>query len=132
MHVRRGVTRTVFITKRWAIKVPSLRAYSRLPGRGLMWSITRGIQANLSEWEWRESTGVCPPRWTLAGLVSVYPRCKPAPEDLTREEYDAIGFTGPTDKKPSNVGYWDGELVWIDYDMSWNDCHEHPVLPVPE
>lgn len=72
--IRRGITRTVLLAGRWAIKVPSHRAHG--DGiRGVLWSITRGIQANFSEAEWSTSPGVCPVRWSIAGLVNVYPRC---------------------------------------------------------
>lgn len=121
MRICRGVTRTVILTRHWAIKVPSLRAYNNGP-RGVLWSVTRGIQANLSEAEWSGTPGTCPVRWTLAGLVNIYPRCTPVDHDPTVEEYEATGFLGPTDQKPGNVGYLNGLLVWIDYDQSWNDC----------
>lgn len=106
---------------RWAIKFPSLRAYGD-GTRGVVWSITRGIQANLSEITWTGSPGVCPVVWSLAGLVNVYPRCEPVLTEPTEEEYSATGVLGPTDRKASNVGWLKGRLVWIDYDMSWNDC----------
>jgi hypothetical protein len=119
--IRRGVTRTVLLAGPWAVKIPSLRAYNRgLPG--LLWSITRGIQANLSEREWSTSPGVCPVRWSIVGLLNIYPRCTPITHEPTDSEYDAIGFHGPTDRKPHNVGWLAGRLVWVDYDMSWNDC----------
>lgn len=120
MEIHRGITRTVFVTRRWAIKVPSLRSYKRNV-RGSLWSITRGIQANLSEADWSDSPGVCPVRWSLLGLINVYPRCELLPPDAD-VDYDAIGALFPSDKKPENVGKLDGRLVWIDYDMSWNDC----------
>lgn len=34
----------------------------------------------------------------------------------------AFGLLGPIDRKPNNLGRLDGRLVWVDYDMSWNDC----------
>ena len=63
-----------------------------------------------------------PRRSALAGLVNVYPRCEPVLTEPTEEEYSATGVLGPTDRKASNVGWLKGRLVWIDYDMSWNDC----------
>lgn len=117
---RRGVTRTVILTKRHAIKVPSMRGGWRGP-RALLWSLTSGIQANLSEWEWSGMPGTCPVLWSFAGLVNVYPRCAPVP-DGADVDYDAIGFPYGTDRKPDNVGYLDGRLVWVDYDMSAGDC----------
>lgn len=118
--VRRGITRTVVLIDRWAIKFPSLRSHG--DGlRGLLWSVTRGIQANLSEQDWSGSPGTCPVLWSLAGLVSVYPRCAPVFRELSDAEYESTGFLGPQDRKPHNLGYLDGRLVWIDYDQSFND-----------
>jgi hypothetical protein len=118
---RRGVTRTVFLIGRWAVKVPSARAHGDGLA-GVLWSLSRGISANLSEREWTAFGGeaVCPVLFSVAGLVNVYPRCAPVPADRV-VDYDSIGFVGPTDNKPHNVGLLRGRLVWIDYDMSWND-----------
>ena len=121
MKIERGVTRTVILARSWAIKVPRLRSYGDGLA-GVLWSITRGIQANLSEREWSGSPGTCPVRWSFAGLVNIYPRCAPATHDVTDAEYEATGLLGPADRKPRNVGWLNGRLVWIDYDMSWNDC----------
>lgn len=38
----------MLVAGRWAIKVPSFRSYGH-GARGVLWSITRGISANLSE-----------------------------------------------------------------------------------
>ncbi|ANZ35236.1 hypothetical protein BBK82_03260 [Lentzea guizhouensis] len=118
--VRRGVTRTVLLAGRWAFKFPSLRSHGKRL-RGVMWSLARGLSANLSEAEWSGQEGLCPVLWSAAGLVNVYPRCEPASEDLTDDVYAAIGFNGPMDKKPANLGWLNGTLVWVDYDMNWND-----------
>lgn len=121
VRVLRGVTRVVLLVGRWAIKVPRV-----IPGQG-MWSWTRGVQANLSEAEWsgfEEWQGrVAPVRWSLlGGLVNVYPRCDPV-VGWTREQIEARRLPlGPCDPNPGNVGWLDGELVWVDYDQSWNDC----------
>lgn len=80
-------------------------------------------EINWSKW----GPGVCPVRWTLAGLVNVYPRCELLPSDAD-VDYDALDFMTPSDRKPENVGYLDGRLVWLDYDMSFNDCpHTGPL-----
>lgn len=121
MIVHRGITRTVFLIGRWAVKVPSLRAYDGGLA-GVLWSFTRGVQANLSEREWSGSPGVCPVVWSLVGLVNLYPRCAPVLVEPTDAEYTATGVLGPVDRKRQNVGWLAGRLVWIDYDMSWNDC----------
>jgi hypothetical protein len=120
MKIRRGLTRTVILTRRWAIKLPSLRSHGD-GAQGALWSLTRGIAANLSEAEWSGSSGTCPVRWSMAGLVNVYPRCAEPEHEPTDEDYTATGYIGPTDKKRSNVGVLNGQLVFLDYDQSWND-----------
>lgn len=130
IEVRRGITRTVLLVGRWAIKVPSLRTHGN-GARGLLWSVTRGISANLSEIEWSDTPAVCPVRWSLAGIVNVYPRCELVGDDEDID-YHAIGQLWPSDKKPENLGRLNGRLVWIDFDNSWNDCpHGHPRRPQP-
>jgi hypothetical protein len=122
LAVRRGVTRTVLLVGPWAVKFPSLCAHG--DGlRGVLWSFARGLSANCSEELWTRSgqDGICPVRWSLAGLVNVYRRCEPASDELSEDVYAAIGFTGAADKKPANLGWLDGTLVWVDYDQSWND-----------
>jgi hypothetical protein len=121
VHIARGLTRTVLLVGPWAIKVPSIR--SRGQGvEGVLWSLTRGIQANLSERNWSTWPGVCPVRWSLAGLVNIYPRCAPVDRPDDEIDYDALDFPNPSDRKAANVGVLDGALVWVDYDTSWNDC----------
>lgn len=121
IDIRRGVTRTVVVTKRWAIKVPQIRTH----GNGLagaLWSLARGILANLSELAWRRSIGVCPVYRSLAGgLINIYPRCEPVGHDPSPQDYRSTGYIGPADKSRSNVGYLNGRLVFVDYDQEWND-----------
>lgn len=118
--IRRGMTRTVLLTRRWAVKFPSMRAHDEgLPG--VLWSMSRGVLANLSERSHSHEAGVCPVHWSLAGLVNVYPRCEPALTELVAADYDAIGCIGPMQRKPENVGYLNGVLVYVDYDREWND-----------
>lgn len=120
LTVRRGITRTVLLVGRWAIKLPSLRPHGHGLA-GVLWSFSRGVLANQSERDFSGQPGLCPVRWSFAGLVNVYPRCEPVDRELTDDEYAAIGFAGPVDKKPPNVGLLDGQLVWLDYDQNWND-----------
>lgn len=129
VKIHRGITRTVLLAGRWAVKVPSLRTHSD-GVRGVMWSLCRGISANLSECQWSGSPGVCPVRWSLlAGVVNVYPRCAPVDPDHVID-WEGIGFLAPTDRKHQNVGWFHGHIVMVDYDGSWNDCpHGHPPRP---
>lgn len=121
VKVCRGITRTVLLVGKWAIKVPSLRAHEA-GLTGLLWSISRGILANQSELEWSGQPGLCPVRFSFSGVVNIYPRCQPVEHEPTEAEYDAIApFSGPSDRKPHNIGLLDGAMVWLDYDMNWND-----------
>lgn len=79
-------------------------------------------QANLSEREQASVPGVCPVRWSLLGLVNVYRRCDPVRGELSDADWAGIGYPGPVDRRPHNVGVLDGRLVLIDYDTSWSDC----------
>lgn len=132
MEVKRGITRTVLLTRHWAIKVPSVRARG-FGVRGFLSSVTRGISANLSEcaWSTSDTPGICPVRWSLAGLVSVYPRCIPVDPDH-EIDWEAVGFPLPTDRKHQNVGWLNDRIVMIDYDTSWNDCPRCGVHPLPQ
>lgn len=114
MTVRRGVTRTVLLVGAYAIKFPSLRGNGKGLG-GRIWSICNGILANQSEVVWSEVDGVCPVRFSLLGLVNVYPRCDPV--EGFDGDWSAIGadFLPPLDRKPENLGVLDGRIVWVDY-----------------
>lgn len=118
--IRRGLTRTVVLTRRWAVKLPRTATHGEGVA-GMLWSLARGVSANLSEREWSGSPGVCPVRWSLFGLVNVYRRCVPVAAEPTERQYADTGFVGAADKKAANVGMLDGVMVFLDYDQSWND-----------
>lgn len=124
--IRRGITRTVILTKHYAIKVPSLRGMGmRMPPTDRIWSFCRGVLANQSEIEWSEVEGVNPVLWSLIGIVNVSRRAEMPPDDA-EIDYEAIcpDFVPIGDRKPDNVGYVDGKLVWIDFDYSWNGLRD--------
>lgn len=110
MRIRHGITRTVFLVGRYAIKVPTLRY-------GLdAWAW--GIVSNNSEQEWckyRDWKGRVAPvlhSW-FGGLIQVYPRCEPFV--LKTMKYPEFPGFAPGDKKPDNYGVLDGRVVCIDY-----------------
>lgn len=106
-----GVTRLVILTKNHAIKIPR-------------WGmICRGILANQSEKQWSGyGEDFCPVlRSWFGGLINIYPRCIPAPDNWI-DLYDELAMKTPSDVKRDNFGLYDGKFVWLDYDMSWNDC----------
>lgn len=125
MNVRRGICRVVLLVGPYAIKAPRLLGSPHDGLRGMVWSVSRGLQANLSEMQWTDVEGVAPVLWSLGGLVNVYPRCEEVDWDLTDEEYETLALPGhwfPRDRKAANIGLLNGRLVWLDYDGSWNGC----------
>ncbi|GAA4439343.1 hypothetical protein [Phytohabitans houttuyneae] len=120
--VRHGITRTVILTRRYAIKVPSLRGGSTGGVRGRLQAFAWGVLANQAEYQWHEYepwAGKVAPvlRSWLWGLVQVYPRCVA----LTEREWGTLQFPrldpDPGDHKPDNYGWLGGRIVRIDYDM---------------
>jgi hypothetical protein len=104
MEIRRGASRTVLLTRRYAIKLPSLRSY-----RATLW----GLLSNLAERERAGGPGLCPILWSLpGGLVVVMPRCERAPVDLipsTEHRGD------PDGAKADSWGVYQGQIVRVDY-----------------
>lgn len=136
VELRRGITRTVVLTKRYAIKLPSLRPYGNGLA-GLLWSICRGILANQAEAQWWRNAlpdqrpFLCPVlhSW-LGGIVNVYPRCQPmvVPRGVAmamfRREFRPLPMLMPQpgDNKPDSYGWLDTRLVVLDYDLNYNGC----------
>jgi hypothetical protein len=118
MKVRRGISRTVLLVGRYAVKVPSLRGHCVGGVRGRMAGFAYGLLHNQSEATWHTFEGwdgkVAPVlhSW-LGGLVNVYPRCGPPPEDAVLFELDPC----PGDIKLDNYGVLNGVLVRVDYSM---------------
>jgi hypothetical protein len=115
--VTTGVTRSVVLTPRWAIKLPW----------GLMHSIIRGWLANRSEWRQRDEPGVCRPIFTLAHLVLVMPRADEVGDDTDWD--NLLPNSGPWDRfdldqgdsaKPSSWGRFGDEWVLIDFEKAWD------------
>lgn len=117
-----GVTRTVILTKRWAIKLPCLVYGWRY--------FLYGFLANMQESEWSGfDARLCPVRFAgRGGWMIVMPRC----ESLTDEEYIAEvaldwarmtdGVTGqllsaelPVEMKTCSFGRLNGKIVAVDY-----------------
>lgn len=115
--IKRGVSRTVILTRRWAIKVPSFRR--SVTGGGLgsrLRSFAWGVAANHQELDWRGQPGFCPIKASWLGIVQIYPRCDEVDHKPTKKEFRAItGMGFPSDYKRENVGLLDGQLVWVDY-----------------
>lgn len=119
MIVRRGITRTVILIRRYAIKVPSLRPGLHAGLRGRLESFAKGYLANQSEYRWSAyepwAGQIAPVRHSwLAGMIQVYPRCEPLPRGSRVPRLDPE----PGDRKPDNFGVLDGRVVRLDYDMN--------------
>lgn len=136
LELRRGITRTVILTRRHAIKVPSLRSHG--DGlTGLLWSVCRGVLANQAEAQWwrhavpDQRPFLCPVlRTWIGGVINVYPRCAPmrVPRGVAlamlRREFRPLPMLMPQpgDNKPDNYGWLGERLVVLDYDLNYNGC----------
>ncbi len=117
-----GVTRTVILTKRWAIKIPSL-VYG--------WKFfLYGFLANMQERDWNGfDHRLCPIRWASKyGFAVIMPRCQPlTDEEFCREVGDEWALmcdlsTGeqlsaelPVEVKTCSFGRLNGRIVAVDY-----------------
>jgi hypothetical protein len=109
MFIRSGVTRHVLITKNYAFKVPNVRNGWRL--------FLCGLLANLSEKEWGNyQDASLKPNTPLfsswGGWLSVQRRAEPFTGDISTLNWLPWG-----DRKQSNLGIVNGQVVVIDYDM---------------
>lgn len=112
--VRTGVTRTVILTRSYAIKVPRSRDL-----RYFGWFL-RGWLANQSEWRQRSREGIARPVFTLFHFVTWYPR---ADEIGTWEPSQSDWYAAENDKdeiKGSSWGKFGESWRIIDYDRSWH------------
>lgn len=122
--IRHGISRTVILIGRWAIKVPSARGHTPGGPRGRLAGICHGVLANQSEtvWsafdDWQGRVAPVKHSWLL-GLVNVYPRCESVDENADRDELrDELAMDpDPGDHKPDNYGLLNGQLVRVDYSM---------------
>lgn len=112
--VRSGITRTVLLVGRWAIKVPRLSyAYG-----------VRGWLANRSECKQFARHGVNPPLTTLGHFATVYRRAdRCLSEDEMRDRPELMNgdlWLGGDEDKASSWGWFGNELRLIDYDRAWH------------
>lgn len=112
---RRGITRTVILTRRWAIKLPNMR-YG--------WEhFLRGLLANMQEREFGRTgwPGFCPVTFSLpGGWLVVMPRVRMmTPGEFERFDADMFCERGdyviPAEAKWDSFGYLNGRIVAIDY-----------------
>lgn len=112
-RVTAGVSRTVFLVGRFAVKVPS--------GRWGVEFFLKGLLANLREREvWRQQyapdLALCPVLWCAPlGLVLVMPRCRIL-EEGELSDHDLADYAWWAELKSDSFGYLpDGRLVAVDY-----------------
>lgn len=116
--VRCGISRTVILTRRHAIKFPTLRGGTTSDFRGRLAGIAHGVLANQSEYHWTTYepwAGKIAPvqRSWLGGLIQIYPRCEPLADD-DRGPLPKLDPC-PGDIKPDNYGRLNGRVVRVDY-----------------
>jgi hypothetical protein len=127
MKIEKGTTRTVFLTKSYALKIP--RFWHEYGGH--KWKMfLRGILANLDEKYWwsysYRRNQLCPVIFTFPlGLMIVMKRA----ETLSISEYDKAklekDFNGlPLDNKISNFGKFENRIVLVDYADSRYMCSD--------
>ncbi len=102
-----GITRNVFLTKRYAIKLPTFRSWKLF---------LTGLLANMQETFWWKETHndsrLCPVVFGCWGGWFIVMRKAEPIDRLINYEY----FTGlPLDPKPTNFGILDDRVVMIDY-----------------
>lgn len=109
-----GVTRTVVLVGRWALKFPSMCEW-RL--------FLLGLLANMQEARFSraELPELCPVLWSIpGGWLIVMPRVR----EMTSDEFESFDvgafinketYVVPVERKPDSFGWLDGRVVAIDY-----------------
>lgn len=131
MIVRRGVTRTVFVGPRWAVKVPRLQM-DRPSGWRAVHSeigwVVRGWLANRSEWRQRHRADVARPVLTFGHFAVVFPAAIEVGDDRLTDPGPGpwVGFEDIEDGrrrdelKPSSWGRFPDGWRIIDFDRAWD------------
>lgn len=106
------MTRTVFVGRRWAVKVPTLR-YRR--------NVLRGWLANRSEWRQRKQRGVARPVATLFHFAMVMPAAVCVGGEADPFWGEPWLERDGDDGKPCSWGWFPNGGGWklIDYDRAW-------------
>jgi hypothetical protein len=113
--LRNGVTREVFLTKRYAFKIPKLRYGWRMFLHGLICNMQ---EAGFGRTGWPE---VCPVLFAIpGGWLVVMPRCRPL-SDIEWQTFDPYAFRVkpdyhiPVEPKWCSFGILNDRIVAVDY-----------------
>ncbi len=113
MHVARGVTRSVLVTRRVAVKVPSVKNRR----------VLRGWLANRSEWKQRRRPDVARPLVTFGHVAVVFRAADAVPSERTwsmqRHVLIRDGYSRE-EAKASSWGRFGGAWRLIDFDRAWH------------
>lgn len=115
---RQGCTRIVFLTKKYAFKIPTITTWE---------GFVLGLLGNMNERRWKDSPQdwfICPLLYSNRfGLLNIMPRCSPVKHrGLYLTELKRICVLSPlpddfymSDAKPQNYGTYKGRMVKLDY-----------------
>lgn len=105
---RTGRNRLVIVTRRWAVKLPSLRTWREF---------LFGLLNNLNEAEWaNESAAYCPVVWAAPlGLAIVMPRAEVLDVCAYAIAAPYLPELAGVEHKASSWGVLDGRFVAVDY-----------------
>lgn len=113
MQICRGITRIVFLTKNYAIKIPTFKNHLHF---------LQGCLSNYKERHYNKIFKNMPEFLDLVapslfcsifGLIQIQKRCKPFLSEI--DENILERFKNFDDIKPQNLGYFNDELVILDY-----------------
>lgn len=113
--MKQGATRNVFLTKRYAIKLPRWSEW-RLFLQGLL-----GNMQEVNFWRQLKSNKLCPVVFSVAGgfLVVMARASEFSCSDYADFNFDSFveadGWTIPVENKQSSFGWFQGRIVAIDY-----------------
>lgn len=119
---RQGITRIVFLTKKYAIKIPNFTCQWNHFLQGLLSNINESTtwKYNSGQYEEGNSHLLCPVVWaSWGGWILIMKRAVPCKffdeggEEIDYSKWIVAGFGG--DDKPLNYGQLNGRIVKLDY-----------------
>lgn len=117
MQIKKGSTRYVILTRKYAYKIPALYSWAHFL-KGLLGNMQEKDFSKIKDW----SHKLCPILFYVrGGFLVVMPRCQELqPTEMTLDELDGYAqineaFKVPAENKYNSWGYYKGKLVAIDY-----------------